>query len=300
MAANKTANQNSSQTGNRNFQSDSGKRYFDFVSADFIEELCFRAAEGLDPEDFFSYSEEIHSFFKRFGLTDVIIFKKVGKDKSTGGFSGVCDALFNGNGGEPSVRYYRGVEIEAENENTLSALIRKERPGADFIAVRSSDEKVIRAAAESSDADLVIPISVSDSAGKTYGAGSIHVSGGRINHIVAKIARDKKTAFGFDIYPFLQTKGYRRSKIFADAMDMIPILRKYQVPVLLFSGADSFYDMRGPYESEAFGRLLGLSQDETKAAVSLYFEEIIERRKKQKSGQIIMSGVEIVEDEMND
>ncbi len=259
------------------------------MSADLIEDICSKAAETLDSEDFFSFTEHADSFFKKFGFTDIILFKKSGKSKSD--FDSVYDSLLKSGG---SVRYHKGIEIEADNENVLHSLVRKERANADFIAVRSSDEKVIRAAAESSDTDLVIPVSYA--AGRSQsGAGHLHVSAGQINHIVAKIARERKTAFGFDLYPFLQTKGYRRSKLFADCMEMVPVLQKYNVPVLPVSGAFSLYDARGPYECEAFGVLLGLSRDEAFEGVSHSPAEIIERRKKQQSGQIIASGVEIVE-----
>jgi ribonuclease P/MRP protein subunit RPP1 len=278
--------------------------YFDYVSADFIDDLCSKIAAGaeLDPEDFFSFREHIDSFFKNFGITDVILFRKSGKSASA--FSNACKSLLADCSAQSAhfnhpVRYYKGIEIEAENENALYSAVRKERPNADFVAIRSSDEKVIRAAADSLDVDLVIPVSYSEGRAQNSSP-NLHVSVGQINHIAAKIAKDKKTAFGFDIYPFLQTKGYRRSKILADCMEMIPILRKYRVPVLLFSGADSFYDARGPYECEAFGSLLGLSREETAAAVSLNPAEIIELRKRQQSGKMIMSGVEIVENDLND
>lgn len=264
------------------------------MSADLIEDICSKAAETLDPEDFFSFTAHVDSFFKKFGITDVILFKKSGKPKSD--FDSIYRSLLESGG---SVRYSKGIEIEADNENVLHTLIRKERPNADFIAVRSADEKIIRAAAESPETDLVIPVSYAEGRSQNSGI-NLHVSAGQINHIVAKIARERKTAFGFDLYPFLQTKGYRRSKLFADCMEMIPVLQKYNVPILLVSGAVSFYDARGPYECEAFGALLGLSREESAKGVSQSPAEIIERRRKQKSGQIIASGVEIVSDDPSD
>ena len=277
--------------------------YFDYVSADFIVYLCSKiiADAEIDPNDFCSIAGHVDSFFKNFGITDVILYRSAGKSDS---FSNICQSLFKSDCSDNSacsaldIRYHRGVEIEAENENALYTAVRKERQNADFIAVRSSDEKVIRAAADSSDVDMVVPVSYSSYSKKSpqNDASNLHASGGQINHIIAKIAKDKKTAFGFDIYPFLQTKGYRRSKIFADCMEMIPVLRKYRVPILLLSGANSFYDVRGPYEREAFGSLLGLSREEATAAVSKNPAGIIEMRKKQKSGKMILSGVEIVDE----
>ncbi|MDL2260889.1 hypothetical protein LJC08_01385 [Methanimicrococcus sp. OttesenSCG-928-J09] len=277
------------------------KSYFDYVSADLIDEIVSTVSTisniSGNPEDFISLYEDIDSFFQRMNLTDIIIFKKIGKSGSDS-FSQFALNLFEKSKTDGNrIRYYKGIEIEAENENVLNSLIRKERANADFLAVRSADEKVIRAAAESSDVDLIIPVTYSaGSAGRSgpNGSSGLYTAGGQINHIVAKIARDKKTAFGFDMLPFLQTRGYRRSKIFADGMEMIPILRKYGVPVLLFSGALSFYDSRGPYELEAFGRMFGLTQEETMAAVSRIPSEIIKRRKMLKSGKLIANGVEIL------
>ena len=266
----------------------SGACCFDYVSSDFIDDFCARAASEFDSEDFASFAKAITSFFQKFHLTDVILFRKVGKFDSK--FCDVCKFLFNESdsefNGTSSIRYYRGVEIETENEKTLFSLIRKERQNADFLTVRSSDEKIIRAAADSPEVDAVIPI-FNDSQKQSVG---------KINHIVAKIAQNKKTAFGFDLLPFLQTRGYRRSKLFSGSMEMIPILMRYNVPILLFSGAQSVYDFRGTYELEAFGRLLGISQEQTKAAVGFDLAGILQRRKDLKSGKIIMDGVEIVGD----
>ena len=257
------------------------KCLFDYVSYGFAADLCEKTAAGCGPDELISFPETVNCFFEKFNLTDVILFRKAGASDSKSGsdFGSVLDALFNNHG---AIRYYQGVEIEAENEKTLFSLIQKERKKADFLTVRSADEKVIRAAADSVDVDAVIPISNA----------SQRQSAGKINHIVAKIAADKKTAFGFDIVPFLSGKGYRRSKLFAEISEMIPILRKYNVPILLFSGASVVYEMRGPYELEAFGRLLGLTQEEASKAVQDAFD-LIQIRQKQMSGIQVMPGVEI-------
>ncbi|MCL2550418.1 MAG: hypothetical protein FWE78_05805 [Methanimicrococcus sp.] len=262
--------------------------YFDYVSAEVLGEICSKT--GRVRTDDASLSENVSPFFKKFNFTDIILFQKAGKTEQNEG-EGICSSLFETGrpvSGRPvhgrPVRYHKGIEIEADNENTLYSLIRKERPDADFLTVRSSDEKIIRAAAESPDVDAVIPVSNN----------SQKPVAGPINHIVAKFAAGRKTAFAFDMAPFLFVKGYRRSKLFADAAEMILVLRKYNVPILLFSGAGSFFEQRGPYELEAFGRLLGLTREETTAAVSTIPAGILRMRQKQKSGIQIMAGVEVL------
>jgi RNase P/RNase MRP subunit p30 len=264
-----------------NDSNDSCPKYrFDYVSYGFAADLCEKTISSCGPDELVSFPEAVDSFFEKFHLTDVILFRKSGKSEYNADFSGVLESIFNN---RRSVRYYQGVEIAAENEKTLSSMIQKERAKADFLAVRSADENVIRAAADSTDVDVVIPIL----------SNSPRSAAGKINHIVAKIAADKKTAFGFDIAPFFSLKGYRRSKLFADVSEMIPILRKYNVPILLFSGASAVYELRGSYELEAFGRLLGLTREETSKAIRYSFD-LLQMRQKKKSGIQIMQGVEIV------
>ena len=270
-----------------NDDSDSKCR-FDYISYGFIADICEKTALDFGSDDPLSFSKTVTVFLEKFHLTDAVLFRKAGKSgsnstsKSESDLSGVLEALFNHSN---SVRCYRGVEIEVENEKTLFSMIQKERSQADFLTVRSADEKVIRAAADSPDVDVVIPVL----------SGASKPAAGKINHIVAKIAADKKTSFGFDITPFLSVKGYRRSKLFADVSEMIPILRKYKVPILLFSGAESVYELRGSYELEAFGRLLGLTREEASQAVQKS-GRLIQMRQKQMSGAQIMPGVEIITD----
>ena len=289
--------------------------YFDYVSADLLEEIIggieirndtgsipdqsmhAKISEGIESSDEFSLFTHIDSFFKKFGFTDVILFQKADQTSAQKLAQKSASApaqkptppfyhkLFETP--DHSIRYHKGIEIEVDTENELNALIRKERPKADFLIVRSDDDKMIRAAANSGDVDIIIPIS--NHAQKP--------AAGKINHIIAKIAADKKTAFAFDIAPFLFIKGYRRSKLFSDIMEMIPVLRKYHVPVLLFSGAGNVFEIRGPYELEAVGRLFGMTQEETVLAVSDFPQKIISERQKKKSGIIISQGVEIFSEE---
>lgn len=296
--------------------SPSASRYFNYVSVSFVKDFC--AAQNFDNNgnnnnhnidcnngnalnhsDRISFcAEELNHFFEKFYFTDIIFFKKIISSKSksndseqSGVENSMADAVLNLLFlGDFSVRYHCGVEIEAENENILYNVIRKERSKADFLAVRSSDEKVIRAAAEAKDIDLIIPIVFSSERSDLF------TRAGQINHIVAKFAAERKTAFCFDLFPFLHTSGYYRSKLFADCMAMIPILRKYKVPIVLAGGALSVYDLRGPYELEAFGQLLGLTQFETTAGVSQNPFEISEYRRKIKSGVYLGNGVELVEE----
>jgi len=287
------------------------------VSAALLAEIYPKTDDSR--EDDALLSERVDSFFKKFYYTDVILFQKAGKTEQTGrDGAGICSSLVKSSQADRAnradradqtdrtgcadradqtdrpkspVRYHKGIEIETDNENTLHSLIKKERPNADFLTVRSADEKIIRAAAESPDVDAVFPISNP----------SQKPAAGPINHIVAKFAADKKTAFAFDIAPFLLAKsGYRRSKLFSDTTEMIQILRKYNVPILLCSGAGSVCEQRGPYELEAFGRLLGLTQEETNAAVSTLPAVILRERQKQKSGIRIMQGVEVLSENENE
>ena len=267
------------------FTPSGSKNDVDYVSAAFLAEFLTQAgadSEILSP----ALLSDLDSFFKKFGFQHVIISKKAGKNTNSS-VNEIWSKFFEilpTSRRSDEIHYYRGIEIEAENENTLFNLIRKERPHADFLTVRSADEKVIRAAANLKEVDAVLPI---------FNSPPKPVAG-QINHIVAKIAAENRTAFGFDLSPFLFIKGYRRSTLFSNVIEMIPILRKYNVPILLFSGASSVYEARGPYELEAFGRLIGLKQEEAAQSVLLNLFDLLQERKKKSSGLQISHGVEIL------
>ncbi|WP_338098380.1 RNase P subunit p30 family protein [Methanolapillus ohkumae] len=236
--------------------------------------------------------KSVFSLLHAFHFSDLILFKSVGSDFSDSDFSLLKS--MSADATRSAQTLHSGLELVPASVSDLASQLQKYRKKVDFLAVRSADEKIIRTAAESAHVDLINPVSIFQ---KDKGAGgfSLNVSVGPINHIVAKIAADNHIAFGFDFYPFLQTRGLKRSRIFSGVMEMIPVLQKYDVPIILFSGAPAVYDLRGMYELIAFGQLLGLSEADAKKAVTDFPQKIIEERRKILSGKKLSNGVEIVE-----
>lgn len=175
---------------------------------------------------------------------------------------------------------YACADIRAPDAGKLPGKISAARAVADFVAVRSADEKVMRAAVESSSVDILIP----SERGKV----------GAINHIVAKAAADNNVAFAFETAPLINSRGYRRAKLIAGYSEMVPVLRRYGVPVLLLSGAESGYDLRDPLTQRAFGELFTLEPSECRAACAENFQNMLRRAEMTKSENYVMKGVEIV------
>ncbi|WNY24648.1 RNase P subunit p30 family protein [Methanolapillus millepedarum] len=261
---------------------DSAKfRCFDFVSSSLFDESNESAA-FFSPVCAPSASDNgsFVSLFEKFRLSDLVISMPAEPGNSN----------LKIQKPDTNISFYSGVEITPSGD--LTSHIQKSRKKADFLSVRSADEKMIRSAVESAHVDLINPISISIR-DKGYPNGNYNTAIGQINHIVAKLAADNHVAFGFDLFPFLQTRGFRRSRLFAGVFDMIPILQKYDVPILISSGAKSVYDLRDSYELIAFGELLGLSQADAQKAVFEFPKKIIEERQKILSGQKLSNGVEI-------
>ncbi|MDV0447298.1 hypothetical protein MsAg5_11810 [Methanosarcinaceae archaeon Ag5] len=275
---------------------------FDFVSAALFDESD-ESASFFSSGNMQAASNEppLLSLFEKFRFSDIVVLKTADSDASvSSGFqSNHPSNLSDLSKLSSKLSFYSGVEMSPSSTGDLTSQMQKFRKKADFLSVRSADEKIIRAAVESNHIDLINPISISVR-DNGYGRGSSYNTAiGQINHIVAKLAADNHLAFGFDLFPFLQTRGFRRSKLLAGVFEMIPILQKYDVPILVFSGAKSVYDLRDSYALVAFGKLLGLSEADAKKAVYDSPKTVIDERRKILSGLKLSNGVEIEELDIN-
>ena len=73
------------------------------------------------------------------------------------------------------------------------------------------------------------------------------------------------------------------------------LARKYKVPVVIMSCAKNKFDLRSPRDLISVGKFLGLSEDESKLAVSKNPQKIIERSKDRKNPNILIKGLEVID-----
>ncbi len=111
-----------------------------------------------------------------------------------------------------------------------------------------------------------------------------------INHVLARLARKNNVAICFDFHSVLTSYGKTRAKLFSALVETAKIVKKYNSPFVISSGAISEWDLRSPHDLGVFGKVLGLPEDKIKHWLS---EKLIEENRKRLTEKWIMPGVEI-------
>ncbi len=198
------------------------------------------------------------------------------------GYAGVCVANHSDffiDIKEPGLRgvdIIQGVEILAGHPRELRKQVDRFRNKVQVLAVHGGDPAINRAACEDERVDILMH----PPDGKASG----------INHILAKLAADKNISIGFELLPIICAKGGSRVRTLANYRANLALVKKYEVPVVIVSGALSFYDMRDVRAAISLCRLFGMGEKDAVKGLSFYPSEILRRR----SPGYIMEGVEVV------
>lgn len=91
----------------------------------------------------------------------------------------------------------------------------------------------------------------------------IHHRNCGFNHVVAKLAAEKQVAFGFSLAKLHTPQQMGR------VMQAIKLCRKYNVTMVLCTGAKDPCGLRRVHDLAAFGHLLGMHPSEAKQALFL-------------------------------
>jgi ribonuclease P/MRP protein subunit RPP1 len=172
----------------------------------------------------------------------------------------------------------RGVEIVAANVNELRRGLDRFRDRVCVLAVHGGDETINRAACEDSRVDVLA-----------------HPGEGRspgINHIIARLAADHGVAIEFSLYPIVHYRGGSRVRALAAYRANFALVRKFDVPYVITSGALSSYDLRDVRSAVALCRLFGMSESDALRGLSRYPSTIVRRS----SPGYVAEGVEVVDE----
>jgi ribonuclease P/MRP protein subunit RPP1 len=173
----------------------------------------------------------------------------------------------------------QGVEVYAKNGNELRKLTDRYRRHVTVLAVHGGDEAVNRSACEDERVDILLH----PQDGKTSG----------ITHILAKLAADKNIAIAFDMAPIICNKGGSRVRALSNYRTNLALVKKYETPFILTSGAMSLYDMRDVRSMVALAKLFGMNEKDAIKGLS-YYPSLILKRNTPGSGYV-MEGVEILQ-----
>jgi ribonuclease P/MRP protein subunit RPP1 len=198
------------------------------------------------------------------------------------GYDGICAAyhqdFYPGRQEKLPAGVFRGVEITAANANELRKGIDRFRDRVNVLAVHGGDEVINRAACEDSRVDILAHPQEDKSPG--------------INHIIAKLAADHGVALAFSLYPIIRFKGGARVRTLSAYRANFALVRKFEVPYVITSGALSSYDLRDVHAAVALCRLFGMNETDAIRGLSEYPSNIVRRC----SPGYVAEGIEVVDE----
>lgn len=112
-----------------------------------------------------------------------------------------------------------------------------------------------------------------------------------VDDVMVKLAKRNKVAIGFDFSRVLHAHRVKRGAVLASYEATARLVRKFDAPFVLTSGARSAWDLRSPSDLAAFGRLLGLADPAVRVALS---GSLLRETRKKLSGKLLIPGVELL------
>ena len=177
------------------------------------------------------------------------------------------------------IEIFLGAEVHADSLAELKSLAKEAKKCADFVIAHGGDLKINRHALK-----FVDILAHPERGRKDPG----------FDYVMAKIAKKNNTAIELNFRSFLAENGLKRIRVIEHFKNNIKLARKYDVKLIVTTGAKSIYEMRSPREISAFFEYLGMGREELLKAMIYNPKEIIERGRERKSKNYIMPGVRVV------
>lgn len=228
----------------------------------------------------------VHSAFSE-GESTIEQLAKMAKQL---GFSGICFAeYFSGRHQLKKLRKQIAnvVDIdiflgfEARNLRELKRL-KNLRKQFDVLLVRGGNLRLNRAACETKEVDILT-----------------HPSFGRndcgMNHVLMKLAAKNDVAIELNFRELLISTKKTRAAAIANMHKLVKLAKQYKAPVIICSGAVSYFELRDPLVLQSLGTQLGLTITEAKQAITEVPAKIIKRSLEHRSKNWIAEGIKIVE-----
>lgn len=178
---------------------------------------------------------------------------------------------------KPKLDIALGAEIPGEKPGKIRKTAKELRKKMELIVVSGGDLEANRRALETPEVDILS-----------------HPSLGRndpgLDHVMAKLGKRNDVAIEFNFNEILYAYKKRRSQILQNLLKAAKLVKKYNAPFTISSGAKGPWDLRSPSELIALGRVLGLPNPEIKHSLS---EGILQENRKRLGKKWVMPGVEV-------
>jgi RNase P/RNase MRP subunit p30 len=116
-----------------------------------------------------------------------------------------------------------------------------------------------------------------------------------VDDIISRLLAEHTTAVEFNLSSLLSTYGMLRAQVMGRMTQNILLSRKYGVPMILTSGAVDRWGLRAPRDLAAVGRVLGMTDIESKKAVSSTPQKLIQKARDRQNPNILTAGLKVIE-----
>lgn len=182
-----------------------------------------------------------------------------------------------------------GAEITAKTKKEISKEARASLEYADIILANGGSSNVNRSVSECWEVDILC----NPEGGVEKDFSDYKNSG--VDHIIAKLMAEKFIALEINFSEILNSYGVLRSQILGRMKQNLILAKKYNVPVILASGARDKFAMRSPRELMAIGISFGMKERDAKKSVEENPLKIIKKSQDRKDPNVIMKGLEVVQ-----
>lgn len=173
------------------------------------------------------------------------------------------------------------VDLTPKNGEELLRFLKKIRGKFEVVAVNCQTKEVYIQAAKDRRVDLIS--SVSGEYRRVFFSAS-----------EAKLASEKSAALEVSLTPLLYLEGFRRIQLMSVIRREILAASKFNVPLVLSSGADSPHLLRKPGDYVFLAYLIGLDSHTAELALSTNPRNIVERNRCKMDPNYICPGVYLV------
>ncbi|MEK6952336.1 MAG: RNase P subunit p30 family protein [Nanoarchaeota archaeon] len=101
---------------------------------------------------------------------------------------------------------------------------------------------------------------------KTRTKDFMHSRDSGLNQVLCKLARKNEITVGFNFNDILKSRN--RSLILGKMIQNVELCRKYNVKMVILSGAKNRYELRSAKDLVSFGRVIGMTPGEAKKALN--------------------------------
>jgi len=173
------------------------------------------------------------------------------------------------------------VDLRPGNNRELLRLLRVVRRRREVVAVRCASKSIARQAAKDRRVDLIC-FSSSDPGGRF------------LDSAVAELASNSSAGLEVDMASLIAIDGFRRVRLISSLRREVALAEKFEVPLVLSSGAFDRYLLRSGQDYASLAHLFGLAHNEAVRAMSDTPLGMVERNRRKLGPDYVAPGVYVV------